>query len=1339
MVFVARTVRPIQDPNGERPNPEPVALESLRTVPAWVLLGEPGAGKSRAFKSEAEATQGLYLPLAQFLFDDIDDAWRDHCLFLDGLDEIRPSGGSQSILHQLRARLKRLGQPGFRIACRAADWFGQSDRAEIETASPDGRVKVYTLEPLSPADIKRILQTNLHRGDADDFIALAEQRGIGALLHNPQSLALADKALSGTTWPESRDDTYRLACEALVQEANPAHRARTRLQPRPTEGVLDAAGHLFASLLLADKTGIALDAAVRHERFPALDELPTEKPDLAAVAIGTRLFIQSPAEEQRLEPSHRSIAEYLAARWLGKQLDRHGLPLLRLQNLMLGFDGKAVAGLRGLYGWLALRSHQARAWLIDNDPLTVALYSDAKPMDLASKRRLLAAIRRETESNPSVLWDLQGAEPIDTLFEPSLRDDFAATLHDARRDDATQRYVVFLLKVLQRSPKSGVLKSELKRVATDGSRWPRVRRHALEAWLGCASPAHAVDLLNQLSQGKLTDPGDELTGLLLDRLFPGSLTAADVMRYLRVPQGTMLGQYQHFWAYLFPRKVSDTELPCVVDALAQRNDLQQHDWRDVHRSRMLATVVARAIQVHGDSIDDAKLFDWLHIGTDEYGERRHEPEFDQTVAQWLSSRPDRYKGLLGVCFERNDHNPTPLLGLFNDAQVLRGVPAPQDLGQWHFERIDRTGNEILAREHLAEAVRSLWSGPASQALSLEAVLEWAEADATRRQWLEPMLACEIPEWRRVQSQATHDRKQQHADIIRQRSIALGRHLHEISQGTAAPALMGELAGVWAGRYTDTRGDTPMDRLKSYCENYEEVFHAAKQGLPACVSRKDLPSVAEIIDLNLKQSSHWIRGACLLGMELMGLQDPLAIDGLATPVLERMIAFWLTDGRQNAPAWFEHLVIEKPELVAPVLIEYAGASFKARKDHVGGIHALERDSRYARLARLSVPALLERFPTRQKASQLQWLAYLLRAALRYQMPALAGIVASKLKLKTLDSAQRVYFLAAGMVLDPARYGEHLWRFAEGSSRRVQPLADLLGNELGDLSQDVDLHATTFGKLIEIQTPFAELDWPTGGSVVSPAMRLGDLVGSLISKLVALATPESLEEVDRLLALPTMVKISRRLLSGKHELIQKLREHRFSPPTLLEVTGILSNKPPVSAADLQAIVLDHLDQIARDIKTSNKDLFRQFWTETSPNQHKGEHSCRDALIALLSARLEPLEIDCQPEGDYVNDKRADIRVSCRNQYVLPIEIKGEWHAKLWSAIQAQRVAQYTSPPQTNGHGVYLVLWVGGKEQPAAKDEGRKPQTADELASRLQNFVASEVRELIAVRVLDISWPS
>ena len=214
MVFVYRRVKQLsQLPDGGS-DTEAVGLDSLRSVPAWVLLGEPGAGKSEAFKSEAQSDTGLRLTIAEFVYSDIDEAWKDKCLFLDGLDEVRASATTVSILVQVKSKLRKLGLPNFRIACRAADWRGQSDLEEIIGASPNGQLPIYTLEPLTHADIKRILEDNFNRSDAENFIAQAGAPGINALLSNPQPLGLTVKALGGKTWPSSRDETYRLACEA---------------------------------------------------------------------------------------------------------------------------------------------------------------------------------------------------------------------------------------------------------------------------------------------------------------------------------------------------------------------------------------------------------------------------------------------------------------------------------------------------------------------------------------------------------------------------------------------------------------------------------------------------------------------------------------------------------------------------------------------------------------------------------------------------------------------------------------------------------------------------------------------------------------------------------------------------------------------------------------------------------------------------------------------------------------------------------------------------------------------------------------------------------------------
>ena len=48
------------------------------------------------------------------------------------------------------------------------------------------------------------------------------------LLKNPQTLKLLIKSRARNTWPESREDVFRMACEKLIAESNIEHEAASR-------------------------------------------------------------------------------------------------------------------------------------------------------------------------------------------------------------------------------------------------------------------------------------------------------------------------------------------------------------------------------------------------------------------------------------------------------------------------------------------------------------------------------------------------------------------------------------------------------------------------------------------------------------------------------------------------------------------------------------------------------------------------------------------------------------------------------------------------------------------------------------------------------------------------------------------------------------------------------------------------------------------------------------------------------------------------------------------------------------------------------------------------------
>ena len=227
--IISRTCTEIVEDDGKRLSAKvSQPLEAYRSVPAYVLLGDPGAGKTTAFQSESAAIEdGHYITARDFRTFGVNShpEWRGKTLFIDGLDEVRAGrSDSQVPFDTIRGRLDELENPRFRLSCREADWLGDNDRKNLEKISPDNRVVMLRLDPLTDSDATHILQSHPRVDDASAFIEKARQVGIKGLLENPQSLNLLATAVTGgNNWPESRLETFELACRELAREHNAEH------------------------------------------------------------------------------------------------------------------------------------------------------------------------------------------------------------------------------------------------------------------------------------------------------------------------------------------------------------------------------------------------------------------------------------------------------------------------------------------------------------------------------------------------------------------------------------------------------------------------------------------------------------------------------------------------------------------------------------------------------------------------------------------------------------------------------------------------------------------------------------------------------------------------------------------------------------------------------------------------------------------------------------------------------------------------------------------------------------------------------------------------------------
>ena len=326
MHLVLRTVHATikQDANaGSRDTSSSLPLTSLRNHRAYVLLGDPGMGKTSAFDVEAEAAGVKPIKAHDFIeLNQENSAWAGKTIFIDGFDETRAGAkDGRTPLGAIRGKLDALRSPRFRLSCRAADWFGSSDEAALQALMPDGeRIGVFNLDPLTDSDVEMILSDNHGITDPQAFMREAEKHRLSDLLKNPQTLQLLAKAVGADgSWPNTRQETYEMACRKLGAEFNVEHQAAQKNSAANIDDICAAAGYLCALNLISDISAFSL-MTIDGQPALGLDDIDArEKLPLHAV-LHTKLF--GSLSDGSFAPIHRSIAEFLAAKFIAGKIEK---------------------------------------------------------------------------------------------------------------------------------------------------------------------------------------------------------------------------------------------------------------------------------------------------------------------------------------------------------------------------------------------------------------------------------------------------------------------------------------------------------------------------------------------------------------------------------------------------------------------------------------------------------------------------------------------------------------------------------------------------------------------------------------------------------------------------------------------------------------------------------------------------------------------------------------------------------------------------------------------------------------------------------------------------------
>lgn len=1350
--LLRRTCTELSETSGAR---ERRSLEDYRSALAYVLLGDPGSGKTASFEREAIETDGRYVTARDFLTFSPEPGAQGKTLFIDALDEMRiDDGDGRTPLDNIRRRLDELGCPSFRLSCRAADWFGDSDRQALQAIAPSGALTVLSLDPLTDDDVAHILGNThgLTPHDVEQFLSKADANGLSDLLRNPQVLELLVKAV-GKNWPRSRAETYAMACRELVSEINPEHRHAKRGKRDSPDTLLAAAGYLCAVQLLCNATGYisSIDAMtvaetqyLDWEKLPALPDFAS--PSLLLSALKTKLFNYD--GEQHLVPIHRSVAEHLGACYLAAAIER-GLPVGRALALMAGDDGGIVTDLRGLAACLSIHCQRARTELIARDPLGVVLYGDVRDFSADDKRKVLLALQGEAQRYPWFRSEDWRSSPFGALATPDMLPIFREVLSSAARTDIDQAMLDCALDALRNAPTYPELDDALDAIARDASHRPHLRRKALQVQFNDLprTASRCVQLAQDIRSGAVEDRDDSLLGALLKVLYPQHIPPTEIFRYLRpLKYGDHLTDCHFFWEERFLTATPNEMLPTLLDQYV----LLEKTADEFYTFNPAGELLVRGLEVHGDTISDEQLDDWLGVGLDEYENPWIKTEHQARIQQWFYKRPQRYWTIRQRGIMRCLGQEESASCLFHSAVKLYDATPPNEIGPWYLEQAINTTNVDIAQYYFAQAVAELIRQGGERTLTpvaLEFLESWLVAHPQFQPCLEVFISSPIDHWRHKQAVSSRANSA-HRQARRNEWVALFReHIPDIRQGRAHPKILHDLARVYLREQAEAKGATPAERLHYFFDGDVALLQATREGLRRVLTRDDLPSVADIVKLSVKEGFHYLREACLAGMAECYEADPVGSLQLDETLLAKLLAFQFfqfsyVDNKD--PLWLGALVQARPRFVADVLVAYAVPMLRKGKPRIAKIYELAYSLAWGDVARTAVPELLKRFPIRARIARLENdLDPLLKAGMRYlDQGALSAIVSTRLAQPSMDDPQRVYWLACGLLLTPAIYTPLLAQHVGRSTVRRNHLGSFLVQRLPARHNPCalpirELPESALSLLVELLAPESPAEHPTGFHRVSLAMQIAEVVHVCIDALASNPSDAATHTLEHLSALFTLTAWKNPLQRALYTQGLARRRANFHAPDAQAVCRALANLQPANAADLAALVFDHLHELARKIRDGSTNDYRQYWSHDASNKKlvlsKPENDCRDALLSDLKERLALCQINAAKEGYYVEDKRADIKVSYRDCNV-PIEIKKDSHADLWRAIREQLIEKYVRDPGTGGYGIYLVLWFG------AEGAGKRkfPDSPQALKAQLQQTLTQEERQRILICVFDCALP-
>lgn len=1300
-----------------------------------VVLGEPGIGKTTSFRNAAnDEPNAKFLRIGEFLSAPQLDDYKGKTLYLDALDEHRSRANGIEVLDAINGRLKQLGCPKVRISCRTAEWHGGQDIAQLKEISRGEAIVQVTLEPLTDSDISELAALNV------GFVNGAREHGLVDLLKNPQDfLLLHDFYKERNRWPTTRFELMDGACRALLREPNDAHSEETddRVKDR---ALIRASDYLSAILMLSNVTGIAVNRNARSKSYPCIHEFDDELEAMRAAA-GRHVF--QPIEGGLLEPKHRKISEFMAARYLAARV-REGLPIKRAMALLTGFDGGTAADLRGVYAWLVTLLSGMAENVLRHDPYGAIIYGDAYSWTPATKKKALIELKNLSAKDPWFRGHDWSRAALGGMSDPYLEQDFRELL---KTGDVRSHLLGAVLDMIAGGAEFPALGDALLDFVTDSQKPDHFRDDAVDAFV-TACPGRKRDLVNLLDEidaGHIEDDHQYVRGAVIRALYPNEISPTEIGRYLIEPSGGVIGSYFMFVRHRIFELSSPTDLRTVAGSLiGQTYDIVESDKfvsKDF-RIKLASTLVVEL----GTSVPIAEVLSWLSFALGRHRVGHWRGDEAAKLKEFLRQNDALYISLFFEYLEQKWTTGTNWHQLWWPfPNLVAHVSPPHEFPKALLERIDVEA-DLEKRSALFELACQIFmaSEPGNTSITIDELHAKATSQREFPEILERASVCDIEEWR--QRDAAEKAKELEERRTRQaRSIEnLEPHRQEIESGKALGFLI-HCAQIWWDLFVDVNHEiTPRERLIE--ELGEDLADSIVKGFLAALANQKFNEIAEIAEADIEGKSYTQGYVVLAALDVMFQEWKDKLTNLPNDILKKGIAYSMANAVDEETSWIGWIIDERPELYADAIDEFWRAQLDRAAERVTGLFAFGDDSHFKHVSERVIPALLRDYPSPHP----QVLRDLMVNAIRYcDADEILDIVrTSRVSASERDEEQNAIWLSTGFVLNYEEFNTaldaHLCEFEQDRWYARTIIVDTL--EVPDGTSGTGPNVAYRAAVIEVLGRYfgnVHHEIGIGSRWVSDQDEpsASDDIRRIVHSLSQDSSHNTTIAISRLMQRDYLEQWRVDLLYTLANQLRAAREAYFSYPDVDQVVATLSNAEPANVMDLKALVVDAITDVANELRHGNTDGYKAFWNTTPRGQvsdiHIDENTARDRLLDLLRPKLRHLDIAAEPEVAYADDKRADIAVYSRGMK-LPIEIKRDDHSEIWTAAEKQLEKQYTRDPASEGNGVYLVYWFDGKGMRKPPGDIQVPRSATDLLCALELTIPESSAGLIDVMVVDVSVP-